>query len=491
MSALNMLAFDYGAGSGRALLGLFDGDRLSLEEIHRLPNGPIELRGSDFWNILALYGELQKGIGSYVRTRGNRLSSIGIDTWGVDFGLLDEQGDLIGNPYHYRGRHSEGMIAEALNRMPRERIYQTTGISFEQYNTLFQLLGLVLRKPHLVERAHTFLLMPDLLAYFLTGEKKTELTNASTTQLLAWRDQKWASGLLDAMGIPRDLFTELEGPFTVRGHLETGLSDELGVGRVPVISVASHDTASAIAAAPIGPGNHAFVSSGTWSLFGVEVTKPFITPQTLRWNYTNELGAGGRTNLMKNIMGMWILDECRREWDLSGLHTGFDDLQEAASRSAPFFCFIDPDDESFYRPGGMVGRIREFCRRTDQEEPQEVGQIVRCVLESLAMKYRWSIERLEQITERSIESLHVVGGGAKNGFLNQAVADAIGRPVRCGPVEATAIGNLLGQAIALGELAGLEQGRELVARSFPTEDFAPAPNAGWDDAFDRFLGVTK
>jgi rhamnulokinase len=488
---LSMLAFDYGASSGRAVLGRFDGESLRLEEVHRFPNEPQDVGDATVWDVLSLFGELKRGIHKGAAAASGGLSSIGIDTWGVDFGLIDGQGDLLANPYHYRGIHSQGMIEEALRRLPAVEIHSITGVSFEQYNTLFQLLGLVIHKPGLIEHARTLLLMPDLLAYFLTGEQATELTNASTTQLLACRDRDWSATILSAMGIPRRLLTAIEKPFSTRGKLRAAVSDALSVRALPVVAVATHDTASAIAAVPLTGGSEAFASSGTWSLFGIETDAPVIGEDTLRWNYTNEIGASGGYNLMKNIMGLWIIDECRRDWERAGLPHAFEDVERAAGASRGLERFIDPDDSTFYRPGGMEEKVRRFCLDTGQSAPQTAGETARCVFESLALKYRWSIERLERLTGRAIEVLHVVGGGVRCRLANRCIASAIARPVVCGPVEATAIGNLLGQAIALGELRDLAQGRQLIARTFVGETHEPESTTRWDDAYSRFLAILE
>jgi rhamnulokinase len=488
---LNMLAFDYGASSGRTVLGRFDGESLRLKEVHRFANEPQDMGDATVWDLPSLFRELKVGIQKGAAAASGGLSSIGIDTWGVDFGLLDGQGDLLANPYHYRGIHSHGMIEEALRRLPASEIHAITGVSFEQYNTLFQLLGLVIRKPDLIEHARTLLLMPDLLAYFLTGVRGTELTNASTTQLLSCKEREWSARILSAMGIPRRLFTAIERPFTTRGRLRAAISDALSVSPLPVVAVATHDTASAIAAVPLTGGGEAFVSSGTWSLFGIETDAPVINEDTLRWNTTNEIGAGGGYNLMKNIMGLWIIDECRRDWERAGLPHRFDEAEQAAAASPGLVRFVDPDDATFYRAGGMEEKVRRFCLDTGQSAPQTPGETARCVFESLALKYRWSIERLERLSGRPIGRLHVVGGGARSRFVNRCVASAIARPVVCGPVEATAIGNLLGQAIALGELRDLAQGRQLVARSLVGETHEPEETAPWDDAYGRFVAILE
>jgi rhamnulokinase len=487
MKRSHYLAFDFGASSGRAILGHFDGDRLSLSETHRFQNRPAVLAGSLVWDFVALYRELTNGIA--VALREAPIRSIGIDTWGVDYGLLDSSGDLLGNVYHYRDPRSEGMMQEAFRRMSKDEIHRITGISFEKYNTLFQLLGMRTTKPDILDRAATFLLMPDLLAYFLTGEKRTEFTNATTTQLMKAGSSSWSAELLDAMDLPREMFTAIEQPCTVRGRVSKDVSEELGVDSVPVVSVATHDTASAICAVPASSVDHAFLSSGTWSLMGTEVDRPVINEQTLAWNYTNEGAVGGGYSLIKNIMGLWLVEECKREWDREGGSHDFESLVDMASSAPPFRCFLDPDDDSFYSPGNMNGKIRDFCARTGQPPPENEAQTLRCIFESLALKYRWSMERLGIITAKQFETLHILGGGARNDLLNQFTANAIGRAVVAGPAEATAVGNLLAQAMALGDIAGLAEAREVVSRSFSPVDYSPEDRDSWDESYRRFLAI--
>ena len=487
MSTLDLLAFDLGASSGRGILGRFDGKKLIMEELHRFSNDPVEAGGHLYWDVLRLFWNMQNTLLKYRTQEKGSLSSLGIDTWGVDYGLLDKDGDLLGNPYHYRDNRTEGMMEEAFGRMPREEIFQKTGIAFQKFNTLYQLLSMVSQKPDMLDRAETLLFMPDLLAYFLSGEKATEFTEASTGQLLDARTGDWCDELLKAMSIPGDIFTHIQQPGSLRGMIRPDLARNLGIDSIPIVAVATHDTGSAVAAIPNTEGSYAYLSSGTWSLMGVEVDKPVINKKTLEWNYTNEGGVDGTYRLLKNIMGLWIIQECKREWDRRGEVYSYDQMAEMASTAAPFRAFIDPDHDSFYSPGDMPKKIQEFCRGTGQQVPESKERIIRCVFESLAMKYRWSLEKLEEIIGKRLDVLHIVGGGAQNKLLNQLTANAISRPVICGPVEATAIGNLMVQAMALGEVANLGEIREVVKGSFPTEDYMPRDTQIWDSAYEEFL----
>lgn len=489
MKKLNMLAFDFGASSGRGILGQFDGEKLSIQEIHRFPNDPVEVSNHLYWDILRLYKEVQDGLLKFANGDFGQLQSIGIDTWGVDFGLLDSSGDLLGNPYHYRDSRTEGMMEEAFSRMTRGEIFSRTGIAFQKFNTLYQLLAICVKKPFVMDHAETLLFIPDLFAYFLTGEKSTEFTEATTSQLLEAGKASWSKDILKAMGIPDRIFTEIQYPGTVRGKVMPRLSRSLGIGQVPVVAVATHDTGSAVAAVPALDENFAFLSSGTWSLMGVEVDKPIINEKTLEWNYTNEGSVGGKYRLLRNIMGLWIVQECKREWERGGENYDFGELVEMAEASEPFIAFIDPDHDLFYSPGDMPRKVQEFCAGSGQRVPQTKGEILRCVFESLALKYRWSLDRLEEILQKSLDVLYIVGGGSKNKLLNQFTANAIKRPVVCGPTEATAIGNLMVQAMALGEIGNPRQIREVVRKSFPTEEYMPQNAVQWDDAYEKFLKI--
>lgn len=491
MKKLNMIAFDLGASSGRGMIGHFDGEHLQVEELNRFSNDPVDISGHTYWDILRLYWEIQQGLQKFANSKQGSIASIGIDTWGVDFGLLDFSGQLIGNPYHYRDNRTEGMFDEAFKRMPRERIYQTTGIAFQKFNTLYQLLSMQLTNPEVLEKASTLLFIPDLLSYFLTGERKTEFTEATTSQLMDAKSRKWSVDLLQAMGIPSHFLTEIDFPGTVRSKIKKDLATLLGIGDVPLIAVATHDTGSAVAAVPGLEGSYAFLSSGTWSLMGVEVDEPVINEKTLRWNYTNEGCVGGKYRLLRNIMGLWIIQECKRYWDRRDEISTFGELVQMAEASIPFQALIDPDDDLFYSPGSMPQKVQQFCKESGQYIPQNKGEIVRCIYESLALKYRWSFERLESILDKTLDVLHIVGGGTQNQLLNQFTANALKKPVICGPTEATAIGNIMVQVMALGEVKNQFEIRQIIKNSFPTVDYIPIETEAWDDAYNRFLKIQK
>jgi rhamnulokinase len=483
------LAVDLGAESGRTMLGRFDGERMALEEVHRFPNTPVRLPDGLHWDVLRIVQEVKDGLARAVRD-GGRIESLGVDSWGVDFGLLDRDGALISNPYHYRDARTDGMEERAFDRMPREEIYATTGIQFMPINTLYQLLAM--EGSPLLEAAQTLLMIPDLIGYWITGVMACESTNASTTQLYDPRSGKWAYDLLGKMGLPAQIFGEIVSPGTQLGPLLPGVAEETGIrGNVPVTAVASHDTASAVVAVPAEDENFAYISSGTWSLMGVELPEPAITPDGMHANFTNEGGLEGTTRFLKNVMGLWILQECRRAWAREGRDYSYEELAHLAEASPVTGSLLDPDHPAFLRPGDMPGRIRRFCRETGQTPPAEPGAIVRSVLESLALKYRWVIERAEEITRRRVDTIHIVGGGVRNELLCQLTADATRRPVRAGPVEATALGNLMVQAYSRGYVSSLEEIRAVV-RASPVEvrDYRPAGSTDeWENAYGRLRKI--
>jgi rhamnulokinase len=493
-AALNLLAFDLGAESGRAMLGRFDGERIRLTDLHRFPNGPVYLLDGMHWDVLRLWSEIKQGMALAARDYGGGLAGVGLDTWGVDFGLLDRDGALVSNPYHYRDSRTESMIEAAFRRVPREEIFERTGIQFMPLNSLFQLLAMVIRRSPALDIARTFLTMPDLFNYWLTGRTACEFSNATTTQCYDPRRKDWARPMLERLGIPTHIFPEIVPPGTRMGDLLSSIAEEVGLRGerpVPVVAPACHDTGSAVAAVPAqGPG-FAWISSGTWSIMGAELPEPVINAQSLAFNFTNEGGVGGTFRFSKNIMGLWLVQECRRTWARHGQEFSYDDLTQMAAQAEPFVAVLDPDDYEFLPPGDMPARIRAFCRKTGQPAPESQGAVVRCALEGIALKYRWVLERVEDMLGYRLEPLHIVGGGTKNRLLSQFTADAIGRPVVSGPVEATAAGNVMVQAMALGRIASLEEGRQVVRNSFEVTRYEPVNRAGWDDAYERFLTLTK
>jgi sugar (pentulose or hexulose) kinase len=490
MKPLNLLAFDFGASSGRAISGSFDGTRLFLQTVHHFPNGPVASAGHLYWDVLRFVTEMHEGIRKAAHQPGGGPAAMGIDTWGVDFGLLDAQGELLGNPYHYRDRRTEGMPAEAFRRMPKEAIFSLTGVAFQPFNTLFQLLAMRVQKPQVLDRAATLLMMPDLLAYFLTGVRGTEYTDASTTQLLDARTRDWSKELLRVMDLPGSIFGPIHEPGMVRGLVNDVTVAETGCGHIPVVAVAGHDTASAVAAVPLPGPRSAYLSSGTWSLLGVEVPSPMLDHQVMEWKFTNEGGVGGTYRFLRNVMGLWILQECMREWDAAGKGMSYEAIIGAAAGAPSHFACIDPDAGQFYAPGAMEHRIVAYCRASNQRVPEGQGAMARCILESLALKYRWAVERLELLVGFTIHELVIVGGGARNALLNQWTANALHRPVIAGPSEATAVGNLLVQLGVLGEVGSVSDMRKVVNDSFPGTLYSPGESAQWDEAYRRFCRVT-
>jgi rhamnulokinase len=485
------LALDLGAESGRGLIGRFDGDRLSLEEVHRFPNGPVRMLDSLHWDVPRLFDEMKTALRKAAISHPG-LDGVGVDTWGVDFGLVGRNDTLLGNPVHYRDPRTDGMMDHAFSLVARERIYEITGLQFLPINTLYQLLALKTSQSPLLDVAETMLMIPDLFGWLLTGRRAGERTDASTTQLLDPRDGTWSDELCRTLGLPRSILPPLIDPGTELGPLRKSVADELGISHpITVLVPGTHDTASAVAAVPTkgtgtNPPDWCYISSGTWSLLGVEVPHPVINEATLRSNFTNEGGVVGTTRLLKNIMGLWLIQECRRTWARAGNEFSYDELIARARAARPFATLVEPDDASFLAPGDMPARIAAFATRTGQPIPGDEGAFVRCALESLALKYRWTIRRLEAILGTTIRTVHVVGGGSRNALLCQFTADACGIPVHAGPVEATAAGNVLLQALARGKIGTLADARAIVGASFPVDVYEPRDVAAWDDAYARF-----
>lgn len=479
------------------MLGSFDGNRLAMSEVHRFGNGPVHVpdkagKISLHWDILRLFAQTKEGLAKAAAQCDGDLSSVGLDSWGVDFGLLDRSGALIGNPYHHRDSRTDGMLEEAFRRVPRDSIFQQTGIQFLQINSLYQLLSMVIAGSPAMESAETFLTIPDLLNYWLTGTAVSEYTNATTTQCYDATTKEWARSLLAKMGIPSHIFPDVILPGSSLGPLLAAVSREVGLvegRRLPVIAPACHDTGSAAVAVPAERAGFAWISSGTWSTVGAECLQPVINDHSLTYNFTNEGGVCGTVRLLRNVMGLWLVQESRREWERHGESFTEPELVRLAGEAAPFQAVVDPDDPSFFKPGNMPLRVQDFCRRTGQQIPASKGQIVRCVLESLALKYRFVLEHLDELVGRRLGPVHIVGGGSQNKLLNQFTADASGRHVVAGPVEATAIGNVVMQAMAGGEISSLAEGRALVRESFPATIFEPVTSAGWDEAYGRLLQV--
>jgi rhamnulokinase len=485
------LALDLGAESGRGMLGRFDGEKLALEEVHRFPNGPVWMLDSLHWDVPRLFAEMKVALGKAASGHPG-LDGVGVDTWGVDFGLVGRGDTLLGNPVHYRDPRTEGVMNAAFGLVPRERIYEITGLQFLTINTVYQLLALKMRGSPLLEVAETLLMIPDLFGWLLTGRRAGERTDASTTQLLDPVAGTWSDELCQGLGLPRSILPDLIEPGTELGPLRKSVLDELRIATpLTVIVPGTHDTASAVAAVPTkgtgtNPPDWCYISSGTWSLLGVEIPRPVINEATLSGNFTNEGGVVGTTRLLKNIMGLWLVQECRRTWARAGKEYSYDELIARAKAARPFVTLVEPDDATFLAPGDMPARLAAFATRTGQPVPTDEGAFVRCALESLALKYRWTIRRIEQILGTKIKTVHVVGGGARNALLCQFTADACGIPVHAGPVEATAAGNVLLQAMARGRISSLADARAIVAASFPVDTYEPQDVAAWEDAAGRF-----
>jgi rhamnulokinase len=484
------LAFDFGASSGKALLGRLTDNRIETEEVHRFPNDPVQVGNRLHWDILRLYHEVKTGL---LKTKHAGLcpDSMGIDAWAVDFGLLGADGALLGNPYHYRDRHTDGLMEKLFAEvMPASGVFARTGIQFLPFNTLFQLYAMRQADDPLLGMARHWLMIPDLLRYFLTGEKFHEFSNATTTQLFNPSAGDWDRELMDRIGVPAAWFGKVLKPGSPAGELRPSVREELQLGATPVIAVAEHDTGSAVAAIPALDRSFAYLSCGTWSLLGTEVTQPVLSDAAREMNFTNEGGVGGTYRLLKNIMGLWLLQEIRREWQRAGRNHSFPELVALAVQAKPFAAFIEPDDPLFLPPGDMAVRIRAYCQRTGQRLPETPGELVRCILESLALKYRYVLELTERLSDKSFGGLHMVGGGIHNTLLCQWTANAIGRPVWTGPAEGSAIGNLAVQWIAGGHFRDIAEARRTIRDSVALKTYEPLDKTAWEEAYGRFRRVT-
>ena len=479
------LAFDLGAESGRAVLGRLQAGLLTMEELHRFANEPVQYNGELHWDVPRLWLEMQKGLALAASAGVGRLSGIGVDAWGDDYALLGESGTLLGDPFHYRDSRTAGMIERVSSIVSREEIYEQTGIQFMELNTLYQFYAGFEKTPKLYLNAERLLTVPDLFNFWLTGEANCEFTNATTTQCYNPRRQRWATELLQKLGLPIHLLSPLIQPGTVLGPLADPVASATGAGAVPVIAPACHDTGSAVAAVH-SADQSVFISSGTWSVLGTEVTEPVINSASHRLNFTNEGGVCGTFRLLKNIAGLWLLQACRREWQTRGQDWSYGELTRRAQAEPGFQSLVDPDHPSFVRCASMPEAIARFCRTTGQPEPQDPAAYTRAILESLALKYRLVLEALEQLTGKPNTEIHIVGGGAKNQLLNQLTANATGRRVLAGPIEATALGNIGMQMLATGAANSLGEVREVIARSFPAEVYEPHETDEWQDVYKRF-----
>lgn len=481
------VAIDLGAESGRVILIRLSSKGITLQEIHRFSNGPVRIHNGMYWDILRLFSEIKTGLG-LCKNETQHIDGIGLDTWGVDFGLLDADDRLLYNPFHYRDPRTDGMLDKAFSVVSRSEIFERTGIQFMQINSLYQLLAM--KDAPILDFAKTFLTIPDLLNFWLSGVKVCEFTNATTTQMYDQREGDWAYGLLSSLGLPTNIFPQVVQPGTIIGNLADFILHETGLeAGVPVIAPACHDTGSAVAAVPATQPGFAYISSGTWSLVGVEVPSPVINPKSLAYNFTNEGGVDGKVRLLKNVTGLWLVQECRRIWAAGGEVYSYTDLTQMAMQGKHSGSFVDPDAENFLHPEHMPSAIQEYCRATNQAVPQSKPEILRCILESLALKYRYVIESLEELTNQKIEVIHIIGGGSQNEFLNQLTSDATGKPVVAGPVEATALGNAMMQAVACGFFTTIQECRTIISQQSNLKIFESGREENrWDEAYSRFKG---
>lgn len=484
------LAVDLGAESGRVIAGLFDGTRIRLEELHRFTNGPVAVADTLRWDVLRLWSEIQAGLAKAAARFGQAIVSVGVDTWGVDYVLLSKTGEMLGQPYHYRDPRTRGMLDQTLTRVSRGEVFSATGLQFMEINTLYQLVALRHRNPELLEVADRFLMMPDFFHWLLSGSRVVEFTNATTTQCFDATHQNWAFDLLRKLDLPTHIFPEVIAPGTKLGTLREDVARRTGLPRLSVVAPATHDTGAAVAAVPTertGAANWAYISSGTWSLMGVEVPQAILTQRALQLNVTNEGGIDGTYRLLKNIMGLWLVQECRRSLERHGGSYDYGTLAQMAADAPAFRAFVNPDDRDFLSPGDMPAAIRGWCQKTGQEVPDSEGQLVRCALESLALKYRMVLGWLEELTGQRIEVIHIVGGGTQNELLNQFTANACGRPVITGPIEATALGNVLVQARTSGDIGSLSEIRSVVRNSSAMKRYEPENETAWQAAYGRFV----
>ena len=488
MQGNKYLAFDIGASSGRAIIGNLKDDIISLKEIYRFYNGMTLIHGRYHWDIFRIFEDIKKGMKEAVAQNEMPVSA-GIDTWGVDYGLLDEAGHILGLPYAYRDHRTDTSMDEVFSIMPKEELYHLTGIQFLQFNTVFQLYSAVRDRLPIMRLAKDLLFIPDLLNYLLTGIKKSEFTFATTSQLYNPRTRAWASEIFDKIGLPNEIMQEIVDPGTVIGGLTEEISDETGMPRVAVTAVASHDTGSAIASIPAEDEDFAYISSGTWSLMGIELRAPVISPNSLTFNFTNEGGVEGTFRVLKNIMGLWLIQECKRLWADAGADFSFPALIKMAESSRPFKTLINPDHPSLLNPANMPGALSALAARANEQAMDNPGEFGRCIFESLSFRYRQTVEELEQISDKNIRKIHIIGGGSQNELLCRFTASATGLPVIAGPAEGTALGNLMVQAMAHGKIKSLSEIRRIVRNSFEFKEYIPENTSEWDRNYSRFLDI--
>ncbi|MEZ5103139.1 MAG: rhamnulokinase [Draconibacterium sp.] len=486
MNKYHFLAFDLGASSGRAILGILQNKKLELKEVHRFKNQMMHIHGNYFWNIFSLFDELKTGLKKCISEFGIQPNSIGIDTWGVDYALLNKEGNIIGLPYAYRDHRTDNSMDEFFKILSKKETYLLSGIQFLQFNTLFQLFASTSSNYSGLKIADSLLFTPDFLGYLFTGVKKNEYTIASTSQMLKPGKPEWEEKLFEVGKIPATLVEEIIQPGNIIGKILPEIMEETGSREIPCIAVGSHDTASAVVSVPAQGENWAFLSSGTWSLLGIESNVPLVSEKTLEMNFTNEGGVEGTTRFLKNIMGMWLIQECKRIWD-DEEEISWSQIVELSKNVEPFRCLINPDNQVFLNPGNMPNAIQQYCKETDQPIPETKSEIARCIYDSLVLKYKFTIKQIESVTGNKIEKLHIIGGGVHNKMINQLTADATGISVFAGPAEATAVGNIMMQAKAMGIVNSLNEIREVVRNSFEVIEYQPQPEHDWEAAFQDFV----
>lgn len=484
-----ILAFDFGASSGRAMLAVLKNGKIEMEEIHRFSNDTVIVNGTMYWDILRLFFEIKAGITKALQNGG--FDAIGIDTWGVDFGLIDKNGKLLGNPVHYRDRRTEGMLEEVFEVVPKDELYKMTGTQCLRINTIYQLMYLKNHEPELLAMADKILLIPDLFAYMLTGIMRAEESIVSTTNLFEPEKRDWNFALIERLGLPSNIFAPAIKPGDIYGNLSDEICEELGCDKVPVIAVATHDTASAVAATPSLSDDFVYISCGTWSLFGIESNHPILTDEAAAANFTNEGGFDNTTRFLKNIMGLWLIQESRRQWRREGTEVGFDTLEKEALESEPFRCFIDVDDPAFETAGNLPRRVKEYCERTGQYVPQTRGEIMRCIYQSLAMKYKYTFNALNRLGDKEYRRINILGGGIKDKLLCQMTANACNVEVLAGPTEATVMGNIAVSCYALGEIKDFHEIRKVITNSTELKQYLPDNSTEWESAYADYLKVIE
>ena len=496
---LNIIAIDLGASNGRVIVGkLNDNKILELDVVYRFENYGVKVNDSLYWDILRIFTKIKKGLSLIAKKYGsNKISSIGLNSWGVDYVLLNSSNDLIGLPFHYRDKRTDNIMEEMFKKVPKEEIFNQTGIQFMQLNTSTQLYSMVYNKSPQLSIAKTFLMIPDYFNYLLSGKKSSEYSIATTSQLFDPQKNAWAQDLIEKLGLKIDWFCDVVQPGTILGDIQEDIAEDVKLNKdIKIIAPLCHDTGSAVAAVPVDmnryqPGEWAYLSSGTWSLMGIEFHEPLINDKALKYNFANEGGIKGTIRFLKNITGLWLIQECKNIWNKEGQNLSWDNITDQAKNAPAFQHFIDPSDPSFINPSNMINAIMDFCKNHDQNPPKGVGQISRTIFESLAFKYKEVITNLEEITNTHIKILYIISGGSKNDLLNQFTANALNLPVKAGPSEATAIGNILVQALALNKIKDLKELRQIVKNSFQIEDLAPIDAEKWNDAYKSYLEKTK